>query len=59
MEISEAYLRSLIQQVRDEFNDKIAVIEERSIAAYNMAVEACEALDISEDELEEAEENRE
>lgn len=59
MEISEAYLQSLIQRIRDEFNDKIAVIEERSIAAYNMAVEACEALDISEDELEDAEENRE
>ena len=55
MEITEAFIQSLIQQLRDEFNDKIAVIEERSIAAYNMAAEACEALDIRED----AEENRE
>ena len=59
MEITEALLQSLMQQIRDEFNDKIGVVEERSIAAYNMAANACEKLDICEDEFEKEEDDLE
>ena len=51
MEITEALIRSLIQQIRDEFDDRIGVIEDRSIAAYNMAAAACEKLEVCEDEV--------
>jgi hypothetical protein len=51
MEITEEFVRSLVQALRDEFDDRLSVVEERSMAAYNMADEACEKLDVSEDDL--------